>query len=231
MSDSEEDIFKTASDSDEDEDEVSVNQAEESDNEKEVGVAAVDDEEDAVEEPEEEENLEEDVSDAGNDSDQEEDEEGDVELTNKKIQTKVPQLEDDDSDEEEDEDENYLQKFDTQIRDNYVNTFHPECITHNYQEISALTKVVRDKNNIIIDPLHRTIPFLTKYEFTRVIGQRAKQINSGAKPFVKIPENVIDGVIIAEIELAQKRIPFIIRRPFPGGGCEYWNLKDLEMIK
>jgi DNA-directed RNA polymerase subunit K/omega len=231
MSDSEEDIFKTASDSDEDEDEVSVNQAEESDNEKEVGVAAVDDEEDAVEEPEEEENLEEDVSDAGNESDQEEEEEGDVELTNKKIQTKVPQLEDDDSDEEEDEDENYLQKFDTQIRDNYVNTFHPECITHNYQEISALTKVVRDKNNIIIDPLHRTIPFLTKYEFTRVIGQRAKQINSGAKPFVKIPENVIDGVIIAEIELAQKRIPFIIRRPFPGGGCEYWNLKDLEMIK
>lgn len=230
MSDSEEDIFKTASDSDEDEDEVSVNQAEESDNEKEVDVVAVDDEEDAVEEPEEEENLEEDVSDAGNDSDQEE-EEGDVELTNKKIQTKVPQLEDDDSDEEEDEDENYLQKFDTQIRDNYVNTFHPECITHNYQEISALTKVVRDKNNIIIDPLHRTIPFLTKYEFTRVIGQRAKQINSGAKPFVKIPENVIDGVIIAEIELAQKRIPFIIRRPFPGGGCEYWNLKDLEMIK
>jgi DNA-directed RNA polymerase subunit K/omega len=230
MSDSEEDIFKTASDSDEDEDEVSVNQAEESDNEKEVGLAAVDDEEDAVEEPEEEENLEEDVSDAANDSDQEEDE-GDVEITNKKIQTKVPQLEDDDSDEEEDEDENYLQKFDTQIRDNYVNTFHPECITHNYQEISALTKVVRDKNNIIIDPLHRTIPFLTKYEFTRVIGQRAKQINSGAKPFVKIPENVIDGVIIAEIELAQKRIPFIIRRPFPGGGCEYWNLKDLEMIK
>ena len=229
MSDSEEDIFKTASDSDEDEDEVSVNQAEESDNEKEVG-ATVDDEEDAVEEPEEEENLEEDVSDAGNDSDQEE-EEGDVEITNKKIQTKVPQLEDDNSDEEDDEDENYLQKFDTQIRDNYVNTFHPECVTNNYQEISALTKVVRDKNNIIIDPLHRTIPFLTKYEYTRVIGQRAKQINSGAKPFVKIPENVIDGVIIAEIELAQKRIPFIIRRPFPGGGCEYWNLKDLEMIK
>jgi DNA-directed RNA polymerase subunit K/omega len=63
-----------------------------------------------------------------------------------------------------------------------------------------------------------------------VIGQRAKQINSGAKAFIKVPENVIDGYLVAELELMQKRIPFIIRRPTPGGGCEYWNLKDLEII-
>ena len=112
-----------------------------------------------------------------------------------------------------------------------IQDFHPECLLHNYQEISALSKVVRDKNNIIIDPLHKTIPFLTKYERTRVIGQRAKQINAGAKPFVKVGENVIDGEIIANLELIQKRIPFIIRRPFPGGGgCEYWNLRDLEIL-
>jgi DNA-directed RNA polymerase I, II, and III subunit RPABC2 len=91
--------------------------------------------------------------------------------------------------------------------------------------------VIRDKNNIIVDPLHRTIPFMTKYERARVLGQRAKQINTGSKPFVKVPENVIDGALIAELELQQKRIPFIIRRPLPGGGgCEYWNLKDLELI-
>ena len=35
---------------------------------------------------------------------------------------------------------------------------------------------------------------------------------------------------INELELIQKRIPFIIRRPIPGGSCEYWNLKDLEII-
>jgi hypothetical protein len=33
------------------------------------------------------------------------------------------------------------------------------------------------------------------------------------------------------MELAQKRIPFILRRPLPGNsGSEYWNLKDLEII-
>ena len=47
---------------------------------------------------------------------------------------------------------------------------------------------------------------------------------------MRVPENVVDGYIIAELELQQKRIPFIIRRPLPNGGCEYWNLKDLEII-
>jgi DNA-directed RNA polymerase subunit K/omega len=136
-----------------------------------------------------------------------------------------------DSDEDEDDtDENYLQKFDSDINKNYINEFHPECIIHNYDEISALSRVVRDINNIIIDPLHKTIPFLTKYEKARVLGQRAKQIESGAKPFVSVPENVIDGYIIAELELQQKKIPFIIRRPLPGGAFEYWSLKELEII-
>jgi len=89
---------------------------------------------------------------------------------------------------------------------------------------------VRDTHNIIIDDLHKTIPFLTKYEKARILGQRAKQIDSGASPFVKVPDNIIDGYIIAEIELQEKKIPFIIRRPIPGGGSEYWNLKDLEII-
>jgi DNA-directed RNA polymerase I, II, and III subunit RPABC2 len=90
--------------------------------------------------------------------------------------------------------------------------------------------VIRDKNNNIIDDLHRTLPYLTKYERARILGQRAKQINSGAKVFVKVPENIIDGYLIAQMELEQKRIPFIIKRPIPGGGCEYWNLKDLEIV-
>lgn len=135
-----------------------------------------------------------------------------------------------DSDDEDETDENYLQKFDQEINRNYVKNYHPECMIHNYEEVKILTDVVRDSNNIIIDPFHKTIPFLTKYEKARILGQRAKQIESGAKPFVKVPENVIDGYIIAELELRQKRIPFILRRPLPSGGCEYWNLRDLEII-
>jgi DNA-directed RNA polymerase I, II, and III subunit RPABC2 len=136
----------------------------------------------------------------------------------------------DDDDDEDDEYDNYLQKFDNDIIKNYVNEFHPECLSHNYDEIANLTIVHRNSDNIIVDPLHRTIPYLTKYERARILGQRAKQIESGAKPLVKIPENIVDSYIIAELELREKKIPFIIRRPIPGGACEYWNLKDLEVI-
>lgn len=137
---------------------------------------------------------------------------------------------DDDDDDDEENDDAYLQKFNTDINKQYLTDFHPEAMINNYHEINSLSIVVRDIHNNIIDKLHRTLPYLTKYERARVLGQRAKQINSGAKAFVKVPENVIDGYLIAELELAQKRIPFIIRRPIPGGACEYWKLKDLEII-
>ena len=133
-------------------------------------------------------------------------------------------------DEEDDDDETYLQRFNSEINKNYITNYHPECLNHNYDEISALSKVTRDEFNIIIDPLHKTVPYLTKYEKARILGQRAKQIECGSKPFVKVPENIIESHIIAELELQEKKIPFIIRRPLPNGGSEYWNLKDLEII-
>jgi len=178
----------------------------------------------------------------GEDSDLEsnddEDDENEDESVNLKLSVKSNKKEkitidpnlDDYDDDDDDDDENYLQKFDKEISKNYIVESHPECIIHNYDEISKLTIVVRDNDGIIVDPLHKTIPFLTKYEKTRILGQRTKQIEEGAVPFIKVPENIIEAHIIAELEMQQKRIPFIIRRPIPGGGCEYWNLKDLEMV-
>lgn len=142
----------------------------------------------------------------------------------------LPDNYDDDAGDDDDDDENYHQKFNEDVNKKYISDYHPECLIHNYDEIALLTRVVRDTNNIIIDDLHKTLPFLTKYEKARILGQRAKQIDSGATPFVKVPDNIIDGYIIAEIELQEKKIPFIIRRPIPGGGSEYWNLKDLENL-
>ena len=136
----------------------------------------------------------------------------------------------DSDDDDADENENYLQKFNADINHNYLMTFHPESTIHNYDEIAVLTKIVRDKNGQIIDPLHRTASYLTKFEKARVLGQRAKQIECGAKPFIKVPENLIEGYMIAELELKEKKIPFIIRRPLSNGTCEYWNLRDLDLL-
>ena len=130
-----------------------------------------------------------------------------------------------------DDDQNYLQKFTLNISENYLQDNHPECIIHNSIEIDALSSTVRDDEGMIIDKNHQTLPILTKYERTRVLGERAKQINNGAKPYVDVLSSTIDGYIIAEEELYAKKIPFIIQRPLPNGSKEFWKLTDLEIIE
>jgi DNA-directed RNA polymerase I, II, and III subunit RPABC2 len=143
----------------------------------------------------------------------------------------VEEEEEDDEDDEDDEDEkeDYLQKFDKNFRNEFVKQYHPESNTHNYEEVKMRTLITLT-GETISDEGHKTLPFLTKYEKTRVLGQRAKQINAGAKPLVAVPDNVMDGYVIANLELEQKKIPFIIKRPLPNGECEYWNLADLELM-
>jgi len=126
--------------------------------------------------------------------------------------------------------EDEFSKFSKDLKDEYLVNFHPESKSHNYEEIRALAQVKRDNKNIIVDDLHKTIPILTKFEKTRVLGQRTMQLNGGHKPFVKVEREIVDNRHIAEIELSSKRIPFIIRRTLPNGGAEYWNLRDLEII-
>ena len=137
---------------------------------------------------------------------------------------------DDDESDSDDEDEQYLQKFDKEMRQNIVEEYHPELVIHSNEDIQAYTKIVRNEQGVIVDPLHTTLPFVTKYERARILGERAKQINAGAKPLVKLDKDVIDGYLIASQEFQEKVIPFIIKRPLPNGGCEYWKFKDLELI-
>ena len=135
-------------------------------------------------------------------------------------QPRLMEFSEDEEEENDDDDElneNYLQKLDHDVKQNIISEFHPELNTHSMEEVEASCTVIRDDRGVIIDPLHRTIPFVTRYEKARAIGERAKQINSGAKPFVEIDQSMIDGYLIALKEFEEKKIPFIIRRPLPNG--------------
>jgi DNA-directed RNA polymerase I, II, and III subunit RPABC2 len=138
-------------------------------------------------------------------------------------------IEEDDEDDEEDLDES-LKKLEKDIDNDIILKHHPEIIQNNYDEILALCKIIRNDKGVIVDELHKTYPFITKYEYARVIGMRAKQLNNGADPFVKVDRGMIDGYTIALKEMEEKKIPFIIARPLPNGGREYWKLQDLELI-
>ena len=133
-------------------------------------------------------------------------------------------------DDDDDDDDNYLQKFDDQLHENIIQEYHPELIIHSNDDIQTYTRIVKNITGQIIDPLHTTLPFVTKYERARILGERAKQLNAGAKALVEVETDVIDGYLIATEEFKQRKIPFIVKRPMPNGGCEYWKLKDLEII-
>lgn len=234
--DADEDFDALASESEEDEDDDEEPKAKTKIKIKKVEKAAdsSDEEEDEDEDEEEEENE----SDLDSDVDPEEE----VAAASSTKETGVKQEsmiskyimemeeEEEEDEDEEYDDENYLQKFDETLKTNIIADYHPELKQHNNDEVDVLSNVVRDKNGLIIDPLHRTIPILTKYEKARILGERAKQLNSGATPFIEVEPSLIDGYLIALKEFDEKKIPFIIKRPLPNGGCEYWKLKDLEFI-
>jgi DNA-directed RNA polymerase I, II, and III subunit RPABC2 len=163
-------------------------------------------------------------------SDQEEDDESVDEIEPNVKQASAFLQPDDDDDEEEDNDPDYLQKFDDSIKQRIISDFHPELKNHNYDEIDVMSRVVRDNTGTIIDPLHKTLPFLTKYEKTRILGERATQLNAGATAMIEVDVDMIDGYLIALKEFDQKKIPFIIKRPLPNGAVEYWKLEDLEVL-
>jgi DNA-directed RNA polymerase I, II, and III subunit RPABC2 len=131
---------------------------------------------------------------------------------------------------EDDDDQMYKKLSQVFQKKEYILNLHPEVMQINFDELLALSNVVRDAEGRIIDPLHQTIPFLTKYERTKILGVRSKQLNCGAKPFIKKTEDMIDGYTIAVQELKEGKIPFIIRRPLPNGASEYWKIDDLERL-
>lgn len=171
-------------------------------------------------------------SDESGGSDNDEDDANDIDSSDDVNDETLGDAEDDDDDDAE---ESRYRKINQDFRRNYITETHPETSTHTEDEIHALAKVVRNKLGTIVDPLHRTVPILTKYEKTRVLGIRTKQLNNGAEPFISskiniTPDKIIDGYPIALKELEEKKLPFIIRRPLPGGGVEYWYLQDLEVL-
>ena len=143
----------------------------------------------------------------------------------------LPEISSEDDSDDDEYNEN-MKKLEQDINKDYLYSYHPETKQINYKELLTLSNITRNKKGEIIDPLHKTLPFLTRYEKAKILGLRAKQLNHGAKTLLpQLPRDIIDGHTIAYMELVQKKIPFIIRRPIPNGGSEYWKVNDLKNIE
>ena len=138
--------------------------------------------------------------------------------------------EDDDSVMSDDSEYDYYRKFDEEKVNMTLDKYHPSLKQEKYEDVLALSKVIMNESGNVVDKLHKTLPFLTKFERAKVLGLRAKQLADGAEPFIEVPSNVIESYVIAEMELQAKVLPYIISRPLPNGGKEFWKLKDLDLI-
>jgi DNA-directed RNA polymerase subunit K len=52
----------------------------------------------------------------------------------------------------------------------------------------------------------------TKFEKATIIGTRALQLAYGAPPLIKVPENVTDPLVLAELEFKEDVIPIVVVR-------------------
>lgn len=73
-----------------------------------------------------------------------------------------------------------------------------------------------------------TLPYMTRYEYARIIGTRALQISKGA-PLQVEAEGETDPCVIALKELEQNKIDYIILRVLPNGTHEEWSISELEI--
>ena len=134
-----------------------------------------------------------------------------------------------DADADEFQDEEHVGEEEAVATDPYESLYkyHPETIL-DYAE-TVISKVPlqsvggKDEN-------HTSQPFLTVFEQTKVLGFRTNQLAQGARPYIAVPDHVTECLDIAKLELEQRRLPFIIKRPMPDGKFEYWRLSDLLIL-
>ena len=96
--------------------------------------------------------------------------------------------------------------------------------------VDVFTKEGKKGAKKIPDEERTTPAFMTKYEKARIIGTRALQISKNAPVCVSLGKDDIDPIMIAEKELMEKKIPFVIRRYLPDGSFEDWKVKELNII-
>jgi len=97
------------------------------------------------------------------------------------------------------------------------------------KESQILEQEDERRGNAITGEARTTTPFLTKYEKARVIGARALQISKNAPILVNLNPGEYDPILIAEKELRESKIPFIIRRFLPDGSYEDWSVQELKL--
>ena len=118
------------------------------------------------------------------------------------------------------EDDDYGSEIDDDV--DIVDEEDEENAEHEKDDAQGVRRGIRR----VPDNERITTKFMTKYERARILGSRALQISKNA-PLMVDPAGESDPYKLAEMELSEKKIPFIIRRYLPDGSYEDWKVSEL----
>jgi len=114
------------------------------------------------------------------------------------------------------------------LESNDSNTNNNNNSNQIYELVEEFDDLKATYQSMIVRKERKTIPILSKYERTRIVGERAIQISMGAPPLVEVG-NLENPADIAEKELREKKIPYIIKRVLPNGIVELWSVDELRI--
>jgi len=112
---------------------------------------------------------------------------------------------------------------------------HPECRQYYIEAITPKLMLMAappdtPTRTSASDANHRSQPWISQYERTKILGFRANQLAQGAMPYVPVPKHIVNTIEIARLELKERRLPFIISRMMPDGNFEFWRLSDMMIL-
>jgi len=149
--------------------------------------------------------------------------------TPSQVYTKKKQVEKEEIKEEavQDEEDNELDEedddfFNQNSYDTFTTKYGIQKLSHNYYTNNDI-----HKEDVVVPIEDRiTSEIMTHAEYTRVISERAKQIENGSNIFITL-KNEHDPIKIAEKEIKQKRCPLKIIRYLTKNIKEEWSVNEM----
>lgn len=126
---------------------------------------------------------------------------------------------DDDNIDDDENNENSEEEKDKEISE--------DIITTNNNNNNIIKRIVNNNERI-------TNNFISKYEFTRILGTRTTQIEEGSIVLLKNAEELkkkYNPEQLAILELQNKSCPIYLIREIPNGNIEIWDVNELNIRK
>lgn len=138
---------------------------------------------------------------------------------------------------EESESEDEFTETETKLDEETINAEDSEDNISEDEDNDNITGILDTKNhkvftnnldNYKLNKLKKkqSLPYLTKFEKSLILGIRLKQLISNGKPMVNT-DNCFSIRDILNKEFIEKKIPLLIRRYLPNNSYEDWKLSEL----